>query len=149
MPWAIADHAKKAQDDSRDNPRLGFGMRVMRILVALTLCVPLAGCFSLAGPKAVPEWAMSPQAYDQAEPRAERKRRTAHRPARTVHSADRIGGISDSETVTQPAGLPRGTNTGPALSSSSGPTAYSPEWLAREHDADERLKRRMNICRGC
>jgi len=28
-------------------------------------------------------------------------------------------------------------------------TAYTPEWFAREHAADERLRRQMNICRGC
>ena len=45
----------------------------MRVLVALALCVPLGGCFSLTGPKPLPEWAMNPQQQEanatQAKPR--------------------------------------------------------------------------------
>ena len=33
----------------------------MRVFIALALCVPLAGCFSLTGPKPLPEWAMTSQ----------------------------------------------------------------------------------------
>ena len=46
----------------------------MRILLLLALSLPLAGCYSVTGPKPLPEWAMSPQGGDAyAEPQPQRK----------------------------------------------------------------------------
>src|SRR3954471_19182021 len=47
--------------------------RTMRFLL-LALSLPLAGCFSVTGPKPVPEWAMNPQGGEAyAEPQPQRR----------------------------------------------------------------------------
>ena len=119
----------------------------MRIVVALALCLPLAGCFSLTGPKALPEWAMHPQPQAAGEARAAPNSRSARReprePSRTV--ADRADRVP---TIVRPAGLKDGSERGRAEQPSD-VTAYSPEWQAREDAADARLRRSMGICRGC
>jgi hypothetical protein len=130
------------------------GKLIMRVLVALALCVPLAGCFSLTGPKPLPEWAISPQADNLTEPKAERKAvsRAARRSTRAARSAERTDSISDAPTLTQPAALPRRPDAGQSRTSAPdfpAPIAFSPEWQAREDAADARLRRSMSICRGC
>src|SRR5258708_1810320 len=131
----------------------------MRILVVLALTMPLAGCFSLTAPKTIPEWAMSPQA-EAAEPRAKPSRNVAvRRPA--VQVVESTGTISDAPTNMRPAGLgpavvravvrakPTALQPPAFAAQSSEPTAFSPEWQAREDARDGTLRRSMgNICRG-
>jgi len=133
----------------------------MRILVVLALTMPLAGCFSLTAPKTIPEWAMSPQAEIAAEPRAKSRTVAAvRRPA--VQVVERTGTVSDAPTNMQPAGLgsavvravvrakPTALQPPAFAAQSSEPTAFSPEWQAREDARDGTLRRSMgNICRGC
>ena len=122
----------------------------MRVFVALALCLPLAGCFSLTGPKTVPEWAMNPQQQVVSETRVKAPRAVVQRQPREVDVADRSGAV-EIPTNEQPAGLPK-DGTRPARASAAQPrdvTAFSAEWKAREDAADEKLRRSMNICRGC
>ena len=122
----------------------------MRVFVVLALCVPLGGCFSLTGPKALPEWAMSsPQHEASATPARPRQRAIAQRQPRQVDVADSTAvGIP---TNVQPAGLANaGSRTAPARAAEPADvTAFSPEWQAREAEADARLRRSMRICSGC
>jgi hypothetical protein len=106
------------------------------------LAVPLAGCFSVIAPKPIPDWAMSAAAETE-YPRARTSRRAAARQV-AIESTD-----STAATTTGNAAMPTGTVRRPAASRPSGPTAYTPEWHAEEKAADERLRRRMNICVGC
>ena len=80
------------------------------------------------------------------------------RPAPAVQVVERTGSISDVLVNMQPAGLGRAVVRAKptALPSrelgarSSEPTAFSPEWQAREDARDGTLQRSMgNICRGC
>lgn len=138
----------------------------MRILIVVALTVPLAGCFSLTAPnfglvapKTIPEWAMSPHAENTAEPSAKPRRNVAvRRPAPAVQVVERTGTISDAPTNMQPAGLghavvrakPTALPSPEPSARSSEPTAFSPEWQAREDARDGTLHRSMgNICRGC
>lgn len=122
----------------------------MRVFVVLALCVPLGGCFSLTGPKALPEWAMSsPQQEASATQARPRQRAVAQRQPRQVDVADSTAvGIP---TNVQPAGLANaGSRTAPARAAEPADvTAFSPEWQAREAEADARLRRSMRICSGC
>ena len=94
----------------------------MRILVFALLCLPLAGCFGI-WPKPLPDWAMSTQ-------------------------TDPV----PSARPTPDRGPPP---VGPSSASYLTPTnpddvkPFSPEWQAREDAFDEKLRRTMNICRGC
>ena len=122
----------------------------MRVVVALALCVPLGGCFSLSGPKTLPEWAMNPQLQEASAPQAKPRRAVAHREPQPVDVADRTGTVG-VPTNERPAGLAKG-GAQPARASEAQPrevTAFSAEWKAREDAADEKLRRSMNICRGC
>lgn len=122
----------------------------MRVFVALALCLPLAGCFSLTGPKSVPEWAMNPQRQEAVATPAKPRRVVVQREPREVDVADRSGAV-EIPTNEQPAGLAK-DGTRPARASAAQPrevTAFSAEWKAREDAADEKLRRSMNICRGC
>jgi hypothetical protein len=135
----------------------------MRCLLVVALTVPLAGCFSLTAPKSIPEWAMSPQAENPAEPRAKVTRHnvTRHNVAArppAVRVVERTGSVSDAPINMQPAGLGRAVVRAkptalpaPEFSArSSEPTAFSTEWQARENERDGVLLRSMgNICRGC
>lgn len=117
----------------------------MRVFGVLALCLPLAGCFSLTGPKQVPEWAMQPQAAGEARaaPTSRTMRREPREPRRTV--ADRTDGVP---TIVRPAGLAKDRERA-RVEQPGDITAYSPEWQAREDAADARLRRSMSICRGC
>jgi hypothetical protein len=118
-----------------------------RGLLVLAVAMPLGGCFSVTAPKELPSWAMS--SVEQGEPA---RRKVARRT-----SPQRVARDDDSDevpTVTGNAAMPTNgdrpavrTVTRPAAS--AGPTAFTPEWHARENAADEALRRRMNICRGC
>jgi hypothetical protein len=108
-------------------------------LWVIALVVPLAGCLSVAGPKEVPGWAMAPDA-GPAESVAT-PRRTVRRPRvadeRSISAAEPTGAVVSAPVAARPA------------AASGGGTAYSPEGLAQDNAADERLRRQMNICRGC
>ena len=111
------------------------------ILFVAVLAVPLAGCgtsitwLSLPSGKAVPEWALHSSAdADASEPKASRPRaRTARRPASsqmaTAHSA-------------QP-------DAAPTNSASASMLPLSKDFREREEAAEERIRKRMNICNGC
>ena len=121
----------------------------MRVLVALALCVPLGGCFSLTGPKPLPEWAMNPQQQEASAPRA-KPRAIAQRKAQPVDVADSTGTVGVSPNYVRPAGLAKdGTPARASAAPAREPTAYSAEWQAREDAADEKLRRSMHICNGC
>lgn len=130
----------------------------MRLLTAMALCVPLGGCFSLAGPAALPEWAMNPQQQVASETQAKPRRVVAQRPPSQTTSqtvvADRSGAV-ELPTVERPAGLAKAyrpvTVRRPAkpVAEPASMTAFSPEWQAREDAAEAKLKRSMKICNGC
>lgn len=127
----------------------------MRLPVVLALCVPLAGCFSVTGPKSLPEWAMNPQQQEAsvrpAKPRQPAVAQRAPRQTQTV-VADRTGAVG-LPTVVRPAGLanrPTIVRTPPGQQPPLADViAFSPEWQAREDAADAKLRRSMHICRGC
>jgi hypothetical protein len=128
-------------DEGLTSSRAELAMRIVRFAIVASLGLPLAGCFGVAMPeKPVPDWALSPQAQDQADTtRSEpRKPRTARRTAPARYT--------DSERT-----LVTGEVSGTPQSSapSSGPKPNSPEWLAQENARDAQLRRRMNICNGC
>jgi hypothetical protein len=125
----------------------------MRVLMALVLCVPLAGCFSLTGPKPLPEWAMSSHQQEEVSATPAKPRRAVAQPSLPqVHVADSSGAVVGVPTNVRPAGLAKRVTRTPASAPAAQPadvTAFSPEWQARENAADEKLRRSMNICRGC
>ena len=130
----------------------------MRFLL-LALCLPLAGCFSLAGPKPVPEWAMVSQAsdLDQRDATPTRTARVKHpvkRPAveTEVATAPVRSSSESAPTMTQSAGLGHAIvrRKPTALAPARDVTAFSAEWHAREDVRDANIKRSMsNVCRGC
>jgi hypothetical protein len=150
----LADHDNKVHCRDRANFRFIWWvvMAGLRGLFALALGLPLAGCFSVTAPKEVPAWAMSPQAQYSEQPRVKVSRRASQpRLARQETDGDEM------PTITGNAAMPTNgeravvrTTPRPAGTGTSGsPTAFSPEWHAREQAADEQLRRRMNICNGC
>ena len=105
-------------------------MRVMRSAVVALLGLPLAGCFGVTlPPKPLPDWAMSPQseAVVSARPNSTRTVATRRAPERTASVS----------YVT------------PTNAAAPDVTPFSAEWQAREDAFDNRLRRTMNICRGC
>ena len=105
-------------------------MRVVRIAVVTLLGLPLAGCFGITlPPKPLPEWAMNPQSNPIAS--------ITPKPARGV-GARRTPGRTASVSYGAPTDAPL-----PDV------TPFSPEWRAREDAFDNKLRRTMNICRGC
>jgi hypothetical protein len=136
-------------------PTFGLaGLRVMRVFVALALCVPLGGCFSLTGPKPLPEWAMSPHQQEASATQARpRQRAIAQHQPRQVDVADSGGTVVGNPTNVRPARLAkRVTRTAPERARAAQPadvTAFTPEWQAREDAAEARLRRSMRICSGC
>jgi hypothetical protein len=122
----------------------------MRVLVALALCVPLGGCFSLTGPKPLPEWAMNPQLQAASATQARPRRAVVQRQPRAVDVADSAGTIVGSPTYVRRAGLAKdGAQPPRATTQPRDVTPFSAEWMAREEASDEELRRTMNICRGC
>ena len=65
--------------------------------------------------------------------------------------ADTTGTVVRTPTNVRPAGLAKRATRTPAAPAAepADVTAFSPEWQAREKAADEKLRRSMNICRGC
>jgi hypothetical protein len=107
-------------------PTSGSG-RVRIAIIALLGFLP-AGC----GPKPLPEWAMRPQVEAVA-------------PARV---AARLKPAEDASWRAQIRTAPGSQLTAPAAPESD-ILPFTPEWQAREDAFDERLRRTMNICRGC
>jgi hypothetical protein len=106
-------------------PTSGSG-RVRIAIIALLGFLP-AGC----GPKPLPEWAMRPQVE-------------AGAPARTA----RLKPVRDPSWRAPRPTAPRSQLTGPATPEAE-LLPFTPEWQAREDAFDARLRRTMNICRGC
>jgi hypothetical protein len=100
-------------------------MRLDRILGIALLSVPLAGCFGVTlPPKELPDWAMNPQSEMAAPARTKPTRRVRHQTASVSYGAPTNGPPSEV--------MP-----------------FSAEWQAREDAFDNKLRRTMNICRGC
>jgi hypothetical protein len=105
-------------------------MRVMRIAGVAVLGLPLAGCFGVTlPPKPLPDWAMNPQSEAAVSARPSSTRSVA-----TRRTSDRSASAS---------------YLGPASAAPSDVMPFSAEWRAREDAFDTRLRRTMNICRGC
>ena len=139
----------------------------MRILLLLALALPLAGCFSVTGPKPVPEWAMNPQggdAYAEPQRRAAVRQRTpevAGEQAEPGQPAVGLAAASTGNRMTDAA--PNGLRPANAQSAEltrpvvrRKPTALpregelskapEPNWQAQ----DAGVSRTINsICRGC
>ncbi len=131
---------------------------IIRALPILLLALPLAGCYSVTASKEVPAWAMSSGAESDATQRRAVRRASAPRPPAEESdvAAERLI-PSDVTTI----------NTGNASLSSSGrqlvvrsqPHRTGPEKPAAARSdsrdvwasdpADDDLRRRMTICRGC
>jgi hypothetical protein len=92
----------------------------VRIAIIALLGVPLAAC----GPKPLPDWAVS--------------RHAERGPLTRIQAA---------RTTKQPA--PDRSFPGHATQSQAELLPFTPEWQAREDAFDNRLRRTMNICRGC
>ena|SRR5687768_2324360 len=106
-------------------PTSGSG-RVRIAIIALLGFLP-AGC----GPKPLPDWAMRPQLEGVAPARAARLKPAQEASWRVpIRTAPR-------SRLTEPA------TPGADL------LPFTPEWQAREDAFDDRLRRTMNICRGC
>jgi len=139
----------------------------MRILLLLALSLPLAGCFSVTGPKPVPEWAMNPQGGDASvEPqrRAAAHRQRAPQPEvarETTETTEPAVGLAAATTdnrmtdATLNALRPSGTQLAkpvvrrkPTALPSGTETSKTPEADWHAHDAE--VSRSINsICRGC
>ena len=108
-------------------------MRPLFRLLVLSLAAPLGGCCGVTASREIPPWAMATGA-GHGEP-AKPARRIA-RPRVVAHDTAAETPLVTGSVRAQPR-------------ASSNPTAYTPEWFAQEQAADERLRRQMNICRGC
>jgi hypothetical protein len=131
---------------------------ILRALPILLLALPLAGCYGVTASKEVPAWAMSSGTEPDATQRRAVRRASAPRPTAqdTEIAAERLI-PSDVSTI----------NTGNASLSSGGrqlvvrsqPHRTGPEKPAAARSeardvwasdpADDELRRRMTICRGC
>ncbi len=109
-------------------------MRPLFRLFVLALAAPLAGCTGVTASKEIPAWAM---ATGVSHGETARPARRSARPRAVAHDVAADAPLVTGSVRAQPRAV------------SSGPTAYTPEWFAQEQAADERLRRQMNICRGC
>jgi hypothetical protein len=118
-------------------------MRPLFRLSVLVLAAPLAGCFGVTAPKDVPPWAIATTGAGHG---------AAAKPVRRVARPRTLANdvMADGPTVTGSVSAQPGNSRAQVQARPSGsPTAYTPEWFAQEQAADERLRRQMNICRGC
>lgn len=100
----------------------------MRIVAIALLSLPLAGCFGInMPPPPLPDWAMSPEAKSAVPTRAMVVRRLRRAPAETAKFSNVIPTSARQDDV-----LP-----------------FSAAWQAREDALDARMRRTMDICRGC
>jgi hypothetical protein len=105
-------------------------MRLDRIAVVAVLGLPVAGCLGVTlPPKELPAWAISPQseAVVSARPTSTRSVATRRAPERTANVS----------------------YVAPKNAPPSEVTPFSAEWQAREDAFDNKVRRTMNICRGC
>lgn len=105
----------------------------MRLILIAALGLPLAGCLGVTlPPKPLPEWAMNAQVEAIAPARMKVARRlpTQRVPDRTATMS--YLALSSARPAQQAEVMP-----------------FSPEWHAREEAFDSKLRRSMNICRGC
>lgn len=108
-------------------------MPILRLASAAMLPLPLAGCFGVTlPPKPLPDWAMQQQS--EAVP-----------PAR-VRVARRL---PIQRTPDQTAAVSYVAPSGARPGQQAEVMPFSPEWHAREEAFDTKLRRSMNICRGC
>lgn len=109
-------------------------MRGRGLLLVAALSLPLAGCLGITiPPKALPDWAMQPQAREPAA------------------SPDRVVRRKAASAVVQ-RGVPRHSAAVSYVGQpgkASDATPFSPEWTARENALDDRLRRGMHICNNC
>jgi hypothetical protein len=129
---------------------------MFRGLPVLLLALPLAGCFSLSAPKDVPGWAMSSGTESDGMPRRAVRRASAPQPSEEDRAAEMERLIpSDTTTInTGNASAPSGgrkriVRAQPHRMGAEKPAAARAEVPAQDSDADEQLRRRMTICRGC
>lgn len=118
---------------------LGDVMGALRVVFVVALGLPLAGCFSVTGPKPLPEWAMS----HNAQVEQPQRQRTARRAPSHRYQ------VTGELTARQAAARSGVTGSVPARASNDDIKSFGPEWQAREDARDDRLRRSMSICRGC
>ena len=99
-------------------------MRFAAAMISLLCGIPLAACCSLAGPKPIPEWAMSP------------------RIAANARSGTRDLRIVDGRPSQQREASPHDLVGNDFL-------PFTKEWHAREEAIDARLRKRLLICGAC
>jgi hypothetical protein len=115
-------------------------------ILAAAACLGLAGCsssstlshYTHATPEAAGMTANS--APDGIGPSAEAPEQAESRPAARAPSP------AQSRASARAADISARAAARPAASD---PTPFSEEWWTRENNADARLKRSMDICRGC
>jgi hypothetical protein len=115
-------------------PTPGSAFMRMRLILIAALGLPLAGCLGVTlPPKQLPEWAMSPQveAAAPARVRVARRMPVQRAPDQTA-AVSYVAPSSSGQPAQQAEVMP-----------------FSPEWHAREEAFDSKLRRSMNICRGC
>jgi len=105
-------------------------MGITRIAAVALLGLPLAGCFGVTlPPKPLPDWAMNRQAESIVSVRTKPSRSVA-----TRRAPERTASVS---------------YVAPTTAASPDVAPFSTEWHARENAFDKKLRRTMNICRGC
>src|SRR5207249_3143470 len=103
------------------------GSGIVRIVTIALLSLPLAGCYGILVPKPLPGW-VAVSSGEAAAP----VRSTA------VRDGERRGPDRGPPSHVTPSDTPRADLL-----------PFTPEWQAREDAFDNRLRRTMNICRGC
>lgn len=117
-------------------------MCVTRLAMVALLGLPLAGCFALSvPPKPLPDWAMNSQAEPVTPARVRAARMKPVRSIAATDAPDRSAAVS----FVAPASVP----AAPAHTPQADVKPFSPEWQAREDAFDNKLRRTMDICRGC
>jgi hypothetical protein len=129
---------------------------ILRALPILLLALPLAGCYSVTASKEVPAWAMSSGAESDATPRRAVRRASAPQADVEDRAAEMEQLIpSDTTTInTGNASLPSGAKklvvrAQPHRMGAEKPAAVRSDARVEDSAADEQLRRRMTICRGC
>lgn len=117
----------------------------MRLAVILLSSLPLAGCMGVTLPsQPVPDWAMSQHVEN--EPSAAPRTRTTRRVATTYRAP------ADYRAPDRSANASYTANGSYAVTGSvarDDVKPFSPEWHSRENALDARVRRSMDICRGC
>ena len=113
-------------------------MGIHRIVAAFALSAPLAGCYGVTTPKPLPEWAMyhAPPAVERVVVRRPTTPQTVYVPQGAPTQTVSVAARPRDAAAPPPAPL-------------AAMTPFTPEWQAHEDALEERLRRRMQICRGC